>query len=183
MGSEKVLRSEKFLGVLYPDSESYDFEKVKQAIRDNFDKFAFCLHDRDVNPDTGELKKPHLHWVGKRSQTTVSHISSLLGLPEHDIEICRKFNVAVRYLIHADDKEKFQYSPDDVELNFDFVFNGDLDLLRLNMLVDYLYTNRVTSVGQLYRYAFQNGCISELRRNFSLLAAMMAEIKEEDNKL
>lgn len=104
-------------------------------------------------------------------------------MPEHDIEVCRKFNVAVRYLIHADDKEKFQYSSDDVEINFDFVFNGDLDLLRLNMLVDYLYTNRVTSVGQLYRYAFQNGCISELRRNFSLLAAMMAEIKEEDNKI
>lgn len=183
MASDKPLRSEKFLGVLYPDSESYDFEQVKQAIRDNFEKYAFCLHDKDVNPDTGEIKKAHLHWVGKRSQTTIQHVSSLIGLPEHDINICKQFNKAVRYLIHADDTDKFQYPVEDVEINFEFVFNDHLDLLRLNMLVEYLYEKRITSVGQLYRYAFKSGCISELRRNFSMLAAMMAEIKEEDNKI
>lgn len=183
MGSEKPLRSEKFLGVLYPDSTSYDCESVKQSIRDNFDKFAFCVHDKDVDPDTGELIKPHIHWVAKRSQTTIQHISSLIGLPEHDINICKKFNKAVRYLIHADDPEKYQYCPDDVEINFEFVFNDSVALLRLNMLVDYLYEYRITSVGLLYKYAFRNGCISELTRNFSILSAMMAEIKEEDNKL
>lgn len=183
MGSEKPLRSEKFLGVLYPDSTSYDCETVMQAIRDNFVKFAFCLHDKDVDPDTGELKKPHIHWVGKRSQTTIQHVSSLIGLPERDINICKKFNKAVRYLIHADDANKFQYPVDDVEINFEFVFDDSLDLLRLNMLVQYLYENRITSVGLLYKYAFKNGCISELRRNFSILSAMIAEIKEEDNKV
>ena len=38
-----------FLGVLYPNSESYDCQKVLSRIEDTFVDFAYIVHDMDVN--------------------------------------------------------------------------------------------------------------------------------------
>ena len=61
--SEKQSRS--FLGVLYPDSTSYVFDDVLVRLKDTFPELAYITHDRDVD-DNGELKKPHVHWCGKK---------------------------------------------------------------------------------------------------------------------
>lgn len=56
--SEKQSRT--FLGVLYPDSEGYDCEKVLLRLQDTFEELSYITHDMDVD-ENGELKKPHIH--------------------------------------------------------------------------------------------------------------------------
>ena len=53
MASEK---SRTFLGVLYPDSESYDCASVLDRLSDVFEEWAYITHDMDTEED-GEVKK------------------------------------------------------------------------------------------------------------------------------
>ena len=93
--SEKQSRT--FLGVLYPDSESYDCEKVLLRLQDTFEELSYITHDMDVD-ENGELKKPHIHWVGKRVQSTLSTIANALGIPANNIEFCKNYKTSLRYL-------------------------------------------------------------------------------------
>ena len=112
--ADKKFRS--FAGTLYPDSESYDCETLLSIIRSKFIDWAYILHDKDVD-ENGELKKLHIHWVGRATPRCLSVVSNFLGLPENDIVVVKNFDNMVMYLIHLNDIDKFQYSPDDVESN------------------------------------------------------------------
>ena len=109
-----------FLGILYPDSESYDCQKVLSRLEDTFSDFAYIIHDKDVNEE-GEIKKAHIHWCGKKSSPApLSTISNALGVEANNIKFCRNWKLSLRYLIHADNPEKFQYDPDKVTANFPY---------------------------------------------------------------
>lgn len=74
------------------------------------------LHDQDVNED-GTFKKPHYHvllkYPSKKSLQQVYSICRKLGsnVPPESVE---SFDGALRYLIHADDPDKFQYTKDEI---------------------------------------------------------------------
>ena len=97
-----------FLGVLYPDANNYNCDEVLERLNAFFPQLAYIVHDMDVD-DNGELKKPHIHWVGQRSACTLDFVASNLEIPENSIEYCRKFKRSIRYLIHKDSPSKFQY--------------------------------------------------------------------------
>lgn len=100
------IRDRKFCVILYPDDSSHmeAFEKIKEC----FDS-AYILHDCDTL-DTGELKKPHYHVVFTfPNPRYLASVSDDLGIPENYIERCIKLNSALRYLIHADNPDKYQY--------------------------------------------------------------------------
>ena len=59
----------------YPDSIIYNTNDFLNTI-EHFPEYAYILHDKDVNVDTGELKKPHYHAV---IRTTPCLISSILN--------------------------------------------------------------------------------------------------------
>ena len=115
MADSKKYRN--FSGVIYPDSTSYDFDTVKDRIKSKFKQYAFCLHDMDVTDD-GELKKPHVHWVATGDPRSLSACAKLLGLQEHEVEVTKNCKSMIRYLLHLDDPDKFQYSPDCLESNW-----------------------------------------------------------------
>ena len=54
MASDK---SRTFLGVLYPDSESYDCSSVLARLSEVFDEWAYVTHDMDTD-DNGEESFP-----------------------------------------------------------------------------------------------------------------------------
>ena len=115
MADVKKIRN--FSGVLYPDSESYNCDEVISRIKSKFKQWAFCLHDMDVN-DEGELKKAHIHWVGAGDARTLASCARILGLKENEIEICKNCKLMVRYLLHLDDPDKYQYPVDDLDTNW-----------------------------------------------------------------
>ena len=101
-----AIRDRKFCTILYPDDSTHmeAFEKIKEC----FDS-AYILHDCDTL-DTGELKKPHYHVVFTfPNPRFLSSVAQDLRIPENYIERCLKLNSSLRYLIHADNPDKFQY--------------------------------------------------------------------------
>ena len=175
--AEKKYRS--FAGTLYPDSESYDCEQLLSIIRSKFTDWAYILHDKDVD-DNGELKKPHFHWVGRATPRCLSVVSNFLGLPENDIEIVKNFDNMIQYLIHLNDIDKFQYSPDDVETNLPNI--GQL-LRRLSegqIVKDLASAKMQKSWYDLVQYAVDTDSYDVLRRNLGVIRLIWEEFSIED---
>ena len=177
--ADKKFRS--FAGTLYPDSESYDCETLLSTIRSKFIDWAYILHDKDVN-ENGELKKPHIHWVGRATPRCLSVVSNFLGLPENDIEVVKNFDNMVMYLIHLNDIDKFQYSPDDVETNLPNI--GQL-LRRQSegqIVKDLASAKMQKSWYDLVQYAVDIDSYDILRRNLGVIRLIWEEVQFADSK-
>lgn len=177
--ADKKFRS--FAGTLYPDSESYDCETLLSTIRSKFIDWAYILHDKDVN-ENGELKKPHIHWVGRATPRCLSVVSNFLGLPENDIEVVKNFDNMVMYLIHLNDIDKFQYSPDDVESNLPNI--GQL-LRRQSegqIVKDLASAKMHKSWYDLVQYAVDIDSYDILRRNLGVIRLIWEEVQIADAK-
>lgn len=119
MGSK---RAKHWTFIMYPESAP---ENWKETIKCTHIKTAISpLHDRDLNP-TGDEKKPHWHvfieYESLKSFDQVKEITEVLNstIPQ----IVHSPVGMIRYFIHKDNPDKFQYNWEDIE-----VYNGfDLD--------------------------------------------------------
>ena len=177
-------KSRLFLGVLYPDSESYDCASVLERLSDVFEEWAYITHDMDTD-ENGEVKKPHIHWVGKLANAAL--LSTVaggrkLGVPENSVEYCKNWKYAVRYLVHKDSPEKFQYSPDSVCSNFEIgpvLDRAQCEIVKVKMIRQYILDTQCTSATQLLDWCIENNCWSEYRRSFAIWSCIMREVKED----
>lgn len=155
------LRARSWTTIGYP--ESLD-DNWKAIIDDYHIQWILSpLHDRDV--DSGkQLIKPHYHIVfyfeGKKNYKQV-------------LSICRSFGAVnpqkvesmigmVRYLIHADNPEKYQYSRSLIEVH------GGIDIDRffkrsvyeknaiLTEMEEYIYENNITNFADFAYYSAKN---------------------------
>lgn len=177
--ADKKFRS--FAGTLYPDSESYDCETLLSTIRSKFIDWAYILHDKDVD-ENGELKKPHIHWVGRATPRCLSVVSNFLGLPENDIEVVKNFDNMVMYLIHLNDIDKFQYSPDDVETNLPNIGQILRRLSEGQVVKDLASAKLQKSWYDLIQYSVETDSYDVLRRNWGLIKLVWEEYQNQDSK-
>lgn len=168
--------SRSFLGVLYPDAVNYNFEAVLARLKALFPMLAYVIHDKDED-ENGELKKPHVHWVGQRSACTLEFVASSLEIPENSIEYCRKFKRSIRYLIHKDNPSKFQYDQSEIVSSFDLTkyFNDDYTANMMDEIVDFIFSAECTNFASIYRFCSKKGIQSVLTRNFAVLNTLYRE--------
>lgn len=130
--------------IVYPDSAPSDWLSLVEEL---YVPFAVSpLHDRDVDSD-GNFKKPHWHVVFQFSNSTTS------GLVKRAQVICHSPQFialssgsgSFLYLTHENQKDKFHYSSDDVQL-----FNG-FDVSALDEK-----DNRCVSMKRLFKYIRDN---------------------------
>ena len=96
--------------VLYP-SEDPTHKQAIEYIEKNL-SYALIEHNQDIN-ENGEIKKSHTHIVLKFSNYKWKNsLSKELGVAPNYIEKCRNLEKALKYLIHFDNEEKFQYDID-----------------------------------------------------------------------
>lgn len=173
----------KYVGILYPDSETYNVEQVIQNIKAYFSKWSYCLHDKDVNED-GELKKPHIHWVGiketsegKFCPVSVKAVSLAIGVESNYIDYARSVKSAERYLIHADDDDKYQYDYNEIKTNHNLMkyFKERKEMFKSSKISDYIISARVTSVSELMPWIFENNLYSEFRRGYAIWHTIIRE--------
>lgn len=92
--------------LVYPESCPENWEDKLKGLQ-----YCYCLHDRDVNKSTGELKKAHIHVVisfdGPTTFNVVKELTDSLNGPYP--QAIRSLRGAIRYLIHIDYPKKFQY--------------------------------------------------------------------------
>lgn len=135
-------RSRRHCLLLYPDDETH--MQALDYIKHNYEHL-YILHDKDVNKDTGELKKAHYHVIIEfKSAKWCSALAKELGITENYIEQVNNYEKALEYLIHFNDDEKFQYNLDDVKGTFKdklykFIHNDGKDENEKSMeLIDYI---------------------------------------------
>ena len=97
-------------------------DEIQNAVY-HFGNFYIVLHDKDTAED-GTPKTPHYHVVIKSSvarqlKTVMKETCSALKIPEELVSIApvNDLQQNLRYLVHADDKNKYQYKWENVWSN------------------------------------------------------------------
>lgn len=122
--TKRPLTGRQFNLLLYPDDPLYSLRL--DTLNSNY-RWVGIEHDRDIDAD-GEILKPHIHVVARlpsAKPTTLKSFADRLQLPyelQRDennkisaivgchAEVCRNYQRSLRYLVHADDLDKYQYS-------------------------------------------------------------------------
>lgn len=101
------------------DNDPANWDKIIKVAKSSYKYYWYIFHDSDTD-DNGQIKKKHLHLVCYDSSpsTIKKAISNFEGctLPNL-VEACRNGRAMLRYLIHLDDKDKFQYESKQVQTN------------------------------------------------------------------
>lgn len=162
--------------VVYPDSESYVAAEVLGKITEYFAQWCYILHDRDFNEDRTP-KKSHYHVYGKLdTPRTPQAVSNALGVGVASLRPVSSWRGAVRYTVHLDNPDKYQYSADDVVANFEFAklltVDDDVQAARI---FSFITSSKCSSVSVLTAWAFANGCYPALRRGFAIWSRLLSE--------
>lgn len=113
--------------------------------------YAFILHDNDIEED-GSTKRKHYHLVihlnNPYSKTTIlNDIASKLFINKECISarVCKDIVLSTQYLIHMNDKDKYQYqvleiwtndTNEEFKMLYDSVSSYDIDIDYLIELVN-----------------------------------------------
>lgn len=118
------------------------------------------LHDKDVNPTTSELKKPHYHFVlsfeGKKSYEQIEAITKQFNAPAP--QKANSIRGVVRYFAHLDNPEKAQYNVADIQCGMGFDVGNALKLSTseedtiFETLEDFILDNRVKEYNHFFMW-------------------------------
>lgn len=75
-------------------------------------------HDKDENPETGELIEPHTHfYIEYDTPRKISTVANLFKVETNFVELVSNRKGMLRYLTHLDQETKAKYDPEDVYTN------------------------------------------------------------------
>ena len=153
-----------------------DLNKGLEKQKFNISKYAYICHNLDVDSD-GVLKKEHYHVViefikaGNKSQ-----ICKDFNLAPNMFQQVSNVNAYIRYFVHKDNPDKYQYSVDSIishGYNITGIMSGELstsvsDIVR--DLVAYRVPNsEKTTRKQLLNYALSINALDVYNRFYRLI--------------
>lgn len=101
-------RSTNWALVLYP-SEDSTHKKALDYIINNYSKYAYIKHDSDLL-DNGDLKKEHYHVVIQFTNYRWRNaVADELQITPNYLEKIRNLENSLKYLIHFNNSDKYQY--------------------------------------------------------------------------
>lgn len=112
-------------------NEYINLELVQKVLneRTRIREYAYIVHDKDTyseedageDHEIGDLKAPHIHIMMRFSQPQhLLCIPKWFGLKDNCTRKIKKWEPALKYLIHQDYPEKYQYKVDEVTANFNY---------------------------------------------------------------
>ncbi|NMA74256.1 MAG: Replication protein RepB [Bacteroidales bacterium] len=155
----KDKRSNKWAFLLYQESAPDNYLEVLEELH-----IPFVLspwHDRDVNKETGEIKKAHKHgalfFESLKSYSQVSELlTKHLKTPNH-VEIIMSPKGMYDYFIHAENPDKTLYDINDIETGCGFELDKFLTSNNhdkfLSLIIDIIEEHNFTEFNNLVRYA------------------------------
>lgn len=159
-GTKKDNRKRNWTFVLYPESAPENWRLILDDLHIQW--IESPLHDKDKNPD-GTFKKPHWHiallFEGNKSYNQIKDITDTLvaTIPQ----VAQSVKGLVRYFIHLDNPEKYQYEKSKI------ISHGGADLFELlkptctnryemiKDMIDYIYKNEITEFMSFMLYCSQ----------------------------
>lgn len=111
--SGKIVKGRDWSFIVYPESAPVNWREILDETHMRW--IESPLHDKDFNPD-GTFKKPHWHVMlsadGPITLKAVSKIVEPLNVPAP--QKVSSGRGLIRYMIHLDNPEKYQYSKDEI---------------------------------------------------------------------
>ena len=173
--------------ILWTDNDTHI--NALDYIKRNYQNYIYILHNCDVKEDN-TLKKAHYHvLLYFPNQKSLSSLKNQLHLNDSDFYEIKSFTGQLRYLIHYDDDDKFQYDVKDVR-GTTFMMKKFLLSIRnisneedeCSAIVDFILNYRPTLFG-LYDFVNDNNCYSTFRRNYTFFRDLLKERRLYDGKL
>ena len=155
----KEQRSNKWTFLIYEESAPENYLDVLEDIHVPF--VLSPWHNKDVNKETGEVKKSHKHgafyFSSLKSYSQVSElIKDKLNGPAH-VEPVMSPKGMYDYFVHAENPEKSQYNIEDIETGCGFeldkflISNNNDEFL--STIIDVIDKNNFTEFNHLVKYA------------------------------
>lgn len=143
-------RTRLWCAVIYPESAPKNWRDILDDYHIEWAESP--LHEFDINEGTGEVKKAHWHIVlsfdGPKSFEQVKSILEPLNCP---IPIkCHSLKGAVRYFIHLDNPDKYQYSRSSI------IAHGGFDV---DSALAPSSSARYSLISDMMEYCSENGII------------------------
>lgn len=169
--------------VLYPN-EDPTHKTALEYIKENYSKYAYIKHDKDVLED-GSIKKEHYHVVVSFSNYRWRNaISNELGITINYIEKVRNIENALKYLIHYNNSNKYQYDIEEVKgtlkHKLDTLINNEdkTESEKVLELLDYIESSKeYIRVADFIRFV----CSSNLYDIYRRSATTFMKLIEEHN--
>lgn len=172
---------------LYPDTSLYNCTERINAIVDycnnNNVAYGYILHDKDVDSD-GVIKKAHYHFIlnfpNPRKQNA---LSALFLVPYNYFKCWDSFEKGFQYLIHLNDRNKYQYPITDIITNVsnvnDLLLNKVIsEEIAIQKILDFIngFDNsvKVIDIQDVMQFALKNHIYTHLRRSGSLFSCLFA---------
>ena len=117
---EEIIKSQNVESILQEIvNRANQVATVSEAYAIKHDKDTSVAFDKSLQTTTTELKEPHIHALLKFDKgATLIDLAIHLGLEPQYLEKAKSgrygYDNLLAYLIHAKDKEKYQYTPDEV---------------------------------------------------------------------
>ena len=155
----KERRSNKWAFLLYQESAPDDYLEILENMHIPF--ILSPWHDKDINKETGELKKAHRHgalyFESLKSYSQVSELlTEHLNTPAH-VEIVMSPKGMYDYFTHAENPEKTLYDINDIESGCGFELDNFLLSNSNNefftTVIDIIEEHNFTEFNHLVRYA------------------------------
>ena len=169
MSKNKDQRARTWTFLVYPESAPENWREILDGYHVPWVESP--LHDKDINPD-GEPKKAHWHIVlffdGKKSFEQVEEITEAINAPIPQKTANPKG--LVRYLIHMDNPEKYQYKREEIvchsgaEIDEYFALSSSSRRAVLWEIIEFIQDSRIENFSD-----FVGFCLAP-RLNISLAA-------------
>lgn len=166
----KEIRASKWTFLLYEESAPKDF--IERLDNKHVPYMLSPLHNKDINLETGELKKPHWHgclfFESLKSQSQVVKLLEDLNGPKF-IEVVHSPKGMYDYFVHANNPEKAKYKVEDIKTGCGF----DLEKFKreydeegtIAKIIDLIEEKNFYEFRQVAHYAKEEGILSVLKSN------------------
>lgn len=184
-------RYRNFRILLYPDNPAHNLAAIRLSTSE-FNSVGM-LHDKDVYAEDapergiikGQIEKKHWHFVVKfKNAKTFSSLAKDLDIEPKFIQKCDSYKGALLYLTHANNPDKFQYSP----FNAAGTLAGDLvqmtdcrpEYLKILEIAGYIsdFKGKI-KLSDVLVYSCSRGLYSTYRRDLQTVRELIGEHNEQ----
>ena len=167
--------------LLYPEWDNYNDILTKVLPYPH----AYIVHDKDLKEteEKKKKKKRHTHaYIQFDNARSFQSIAKWLGIEERFVQGISNRNSYLRYLVHLDNPEKYQYSWDkvticglDEEFTKAFSLSAKLSAgYEFKSMYEYITTStKVLTYQDLSKFAIKEDIITYLRQYYAILKDLL----------
>lgn len=156
-------RTRNYVCIVYPESAQPNWQEI--LAEECVPAVISPIHDKDVNPGTGEIKKPHYHVMlcfgSVKTQKQAQAVFDKLSTTAVQCKAVNSVSGQARYLVHMDNPEKYQYNADDVVClngaDWSSMVMTSTDIFKtMKEICEFCRKNHVVSYSDLCNFTMDN---------------------------